>query len=1362
MMLRRILATGWLCALVVTGCDCDSATRLVIADPVDGATLTVDVDPSTSGFQYDVVVRVGVLDVGETVRLYPDVTVLDDDPDAFTPFTAVVGSDGTVRIRTRLDIGENQIVACARDACTLRSATARVMVEGVACPDVSFTSPAPGTEDSIRLGPADDADGTPCGAEFATNVVANVDAPDGTDVSLLVNDVPAASAQVVSGAVDFGAVVLGNRGDDPNALAIAIDDGSDCMGMIGKPVFVDCDGASCAITAPATTTPFLNQSHDTSPDPGLQLNVTVESDADTAGRTTRLILDDDEPGALSVTSMATGDTATAIFAGVDLAEGTHTAQAECEDPQGNVTRSTVATWNVDTVACDVAIAAPTAGQDIGLDDDLDAGATGIQIETNGTATGSDCTEVRAAPCSAISGEDFGTLTANAYTLPITLGSAPTQSICVEVRDAAGNVGDAQVDVDVDTDAPSLTIVTPVANARFNRLGGAAGMFTYVADVVPATPACDVAFAVDCEAVGEDVELVDGTDVLGTAACLADGTSAFGGRATFTSVALPTADTTFSVFARQTAAGSTGTSNPVALFGDCSAPTLTITSPMCGSVVSTADDTNPGLSGIQRSVTVASPNDPQIDVELTIISTTMSLSYNATSTMPTGTDHVFPNATFAFAATFDVVGTGADPFGNAAQTPSCQVVVTSLPTLAFTAPAANTVINAANAAASDCSGAAGLQVQVTATTNATNGSAATVQIGTGAAVATTVMGGTISACADAPQGVSNIEIEVVDVDTSDGVSGTATALRQITIDTLPPAGTFNPAVVILDHRVARVQLSFTALDDAGQPFSAYRFRCAGSAITTEPQWNAATEITVPTAPLPAGMAEQFVFGSMAERIFRTGVRYQCAWRAADIGGNLTPLPAMSTVIHPQFEVTRVEGVVANGQMGFNGTRVIGDVNDDGRPDVLATGLGSAYLWLSGATGATSAVSIAFTRGGTSRLGVYAAGLGDFDGDGIDDFAISDILEDGDNRGGVYVFRGRTDWSAFGSSFSVTTTGCVADLCIRGSVASQFVGYDITGVGDFDGDSDHDLAIGIRGSNQILVLSGRSLAVPETITLASPLVPGTPGLADGFLISGPAGSTDFGWRMAALGDTNGDSRPDLAVMSVGWNGSAFALAPAIHRVNGRTRGVAGLTAIPGTEVTTVVADRVLPATMGTFGLRSTLGAFDFDGDGDRDIAVREPQTGGRGVRIFFNDGAGGFTQATSVEVVATLSAANDFVGVGVGSSFHPTLDVGDIDGDGFEDMVAGAIEAGAASGVAAGALAYGRTRPGTLPSTIDWVESSQAAVINPLPLPSMVMTPSTAFRWIGYAGDVDGDGFEDITVADPSADGSMPTGRLFILH
>src|SRR5262245_61693319 len=79
----------------VTGCGGCHGHRLRIVDLVDGVTVgpSADVDPTTPGVQLDVEIDVRGFGEGDVIGVYPDSTVLDADPDATTPFTAMIGAD---------------------------------------------------------------------------------------------------------------------------------------------------------------------------------------------------------------------------------------------------------------------------------------------------------------------------------------------------------------------------------------------------------------------------------------------------------------------------------------------------------------------------------------------------------------------------------------------------------------------------------------------------------------------------------------------------------------------------------------------------------------------------------------------------------------------------------------------------------------------------------------------------------------------------------------------------------------------------------------------------------------------------------------------------------------------------------------------------------------------------------------------------------------------------------------------------------------------------------------------------------------------------------------------------------------------
>src|SRR6185295_13027690 len=103
---------------------------------------------------------------------------------------------------------------------------------------------------------------------------------------------------------------------------------------------------------------------------------------------------------------------------------------------------------------------------------------------------------------------------------------------------------------------------------------------------------------------------------------------------------------------------------------------------------------------------------------------------------------------------------------------------------------------------------------------------------------------------------------------------------------------------------------------------------------------------------------------------------------------------------------------------------------------------------------------FSNGGVSAFGAVLASVGDVNGDGIPDFAAS-ARALGGNAGTVYLFFGKAS-NTWASSITVNAGGCGADVCLVGSAAGAFFGWDITGT-NFDGSGPDDLVISARAAN-----------------------------------------------------------------------------------------------------------------------------------------------------------------------------------------------------------------------------------------------------------------------------------------------------------
>lgn len=203
---------------------------------------------------------------------------------------------------------------------------------------------------------------------------------------------------------------------------------------------------------------------------------------------------------------------------------------------------------------------------------------------------------------------------------------------------------------------------------------------------------------------------------------------------------------------------------------------------------------------------------------------------------------------------------------------------------------------------------------------------------------------------------------------------------------------------------------------------------------------------------------------------------------------------------------------------------------------------------------------------------------------------------------------------GSSGSATGTVTV----VRGDGAGGFgssASYTVTNtpggisVGDVDGDGDKDVAVARFGSDVALLLNNGTGSF--TVTSIS---------------TGNSSTADV-----VLADLDGDTDLDVASGNPGSGGIGIALNSGSGNFS-TTTGISGLSQI------------------------YTLRAADFDNDGDQDLAAVSAFSGGTGtVYVYGNNGSGAFSLLTSV----TPNPRNSLFG---------DLDIGDVDEDGWLDMLA----------------------------------------------------------------------------------------------
>ena len=280
-------------------------------------------------------------------------------------------------------------------------------------------------------------------------------------------------------------------------------------------------------------------------------------------------------------------------------------------------------------------------------------------------------------------------------------------------------------------------------------------------------------------------------------------------------------------------------------------------------------------------------------------------------------------------------------------------------------------------------------------------------------------------------------------------------------------------------------------------------------------------------------------------------------------------------------------------------------------------------------------------------------------------------------------------------------------------------------DLNGDGYADVAVGAPTDG------GGAGGAPGAVTVyfggAGATVDATP---DGTL-AGEAGGDQFGWSVAAAGDVNADGFADLLV-GAPTNDTAGTDAGAAYVY----LGGAGDALDPVPDATLRGA-----AAGGLFG-RSVAAAGDVDADGFDDLVVGAYLDDGAGVGFgaayVFRGGAGAFEPTPAGALFGTAAGTN--FGVAVSGA-------GDVDGDGAADVAVGApFDAGAAPG--AGAVHVYLGGSGAFDPTPDATLAGEAAGDN-------------FGIALAAAGDVNGDGFGDLVVGAPDNDfDSANAGRAYV--
>ncbi|WP_262905867.1 beta strand repeat-containing protein [Hymenobacter terricola] len=407
--------------------------------------------------------------------------------------------------------------------------------------------------------------------------------------------------------------------------------------------------------------------------------------------------------------------------------------------------------------------------------------------------------------------------------------------------------------------------------------------------------------------------------------------------------------------------------------------------------------------------------------------------------------------------------------------------------------------------------------------------------------------------------------------------------------------------------------------------------------------------------------------------------------------------------------------ANDNFGFT-VAGVGDVNGDGYGDVVigafgtSSNAGKAYLYLGTSTGLATTPAVLNDPAATANdnFGFTVAGVGDVNGDGYGDVVIG-AFGTSSNAGKAYLY--------LGTSTGLATTPAV--LNDPAATANDYFAYNVAGAGagDVNGDGYSDIIVGAQGTSTfqgkayVYLGSSAGLVTTPSTTLSEPAA---------------ANFDYFGRSAAGVGDVNGDGYADVMVGAYGtstFQGKAYVYL-------GSSTGV-------GTTTATTLSDPAATAN-DTFG-NSVAGAGDVNGDGYSDVIVGASGTSGSqgNAYVYLGSSTGvGTTVATTLSDPA--ATANDAFGASVAGA-------GDVNGDGYSDVIVGAS---GTSGSQGNAYVYLGSSTG-VGTTVATTLSDPAATAN------------DAFgASVAGAGDVNGDGYADLIVGAPRGSGYQGNAYVYL--
>ncbi len=366
-----------------------------------------------------------------------------------------------------------------------------------------------------------------------------------------------------------------------------------------------------------------------------------------------------------------------------------------------------------------------------------------------------------------------------------------------------------------------------------------------------------------------------------------------------------------------------------------------------------------------------------------------------------------------------------------------------------------------------------------------------------------------------------------------------------------------------------------------------------------------------------------------------------------------------------------------------------------------------------------------------ISLSASDAGDVNGDGFDDVILGDryASPNGFRSGSSYVVFGQA--SGFDAQMDLTTLNGQNGFRLDGEHEQDLIGKTVSNAGDINHDGFDDVIVSGPGSSYVVF--GKASDFDAEMSLSS--LDGS----NGFRMDGLESVKTVG----SAGDVNGDGFDDVIVQD-NHPGNPYN---SLYVVFGKDTGFNAVVDVsnPGdSDSFHLIGDKLDSLTVAS-------GAGDINGDGFDDLILGDEfaVTGGYYPNGYYSSGAGyvvfGRANGMDIKLDGNSGFSMGVYGAGLNNSLGASVSsAGDINGDGFDDVIVGDPNDNAYN-LSAGAsyVVFGKASGFSAKLDLATLDGDNGFVLIGQDEGGKLGSS------VSSAGDVNGDGFDDLIVGAPHA-------------